>query len=43
MAYSLLFFGVEWYHTTAGGIPKEEIVLAFYRPERRAITGFAVA
>jgi hypothetical protein len=25
------------------GIPKEDIVLAFYRPERRAITEFAVA
>jgi XisI protein len=27
----------------ATGIPKEDIVLAFYRPERRAITDFAVA
>src|SRR5262245_42314799 len=27
----------------AAGIPKDEIVLAFYRPERRAITEFAVA
>jgi hypothetical protein len=25
------------------GIPKEDIVLAFYRPERRAITEFAIA
>jgi hypothetical protein len=25
------------------GVPKEDIVLAFYRPERRAITEFAVA
>jgi hypothetical protein len=25
------------------GIPKEDIVLAFYRPERRALTEFAVA
>lgn len=25
------------------GIPKDDIVLAFYRPERRAITEFAVA
>ncbi|MBI3957413.1 MAG: XisI protein [Chloroflexi bacterium] len=25
------------------GIPKEDIVLGFYRPERRAITEFAVA
>ena len=25
------------------GIPKEDIVLAFYRPERRKLTGFAVA
>ncbi|MCB0087715.1 MAG: XisI protein [Caldilineaceae bacterium] len=27
----------------AAGIPKEDIVLGFYRPERRAITEFAVA
>jgi len=27
----------------AVGIPKEDIVLGFYRPERRAITEFAVA
>ena len=27
----------------AAGIPKEDIVLAFYRPERRALTGFAAA
>ncbi|MBI5348303.1 MAG: XisI protein [Chloroflexi bacterium] len=25
------------------GVPKEDIVLAFYRPERRAMTEFAVA
>lgn len=25
------------------GIPKQDIVLAFYRPERRALTEFAVA
>ncbi len=25
------------------GVPKEDIVLAFYRPERRALTEFAVA
>lgn len=25
------------------GIPKDDIVLGFYRPERRAITEFAVA
>jgi hypothetical protein len=25
------------------GIPKDDIVLAFYRPERRAITEFAIA
>ena len=25
------------------GIPKEDIVLAFYRPDRRALTDFAVA
>ena len=28
---------------TEAGIPQEDIVLAFYRPERRAITEFAVA
>lgn len=27
----------------AAGVPKEEIVLGFYRPERRAITEFAIA
>ncbi len=27
----------------AAGIPKQDIVLAFYRPERRALTEFAVA
>ena len=27
----------------AAGIPREDIVLGFYRPERRAITEFAVA
>lgn len=27
----------------ASGIPKDDIVLAFYRPERRSITEFAVA
>lgn len=25
------------------GIPKEDIVLAFYRPERRSLTEFAIA
>jgi hypothetical protein len=25
------------------GVPKDDIVLAFYRPERRALTGLAVA
>ena len=25
------------------GVPKEDIVLAFYRPERRAMTEFAIA
>jgi hypothetical protein len=25
------------------GVPKEDIVLGFYRPERRAITEFTVA
>lgn len=42
---------IEWDGTEPGiaselmeaGIPKEDIVLAFYRAERRAITGFAVA
>jgi hypothetical protein len=24
------------------GVPQEEIVLAFYRPERRKLTGFAL-
>ena len=27
----------------AAGVPKEDIVLGFYRPERRTLTGFAVA
>ncbi|MBC8232944.1 XisI protein [bacterium] len=27
----------------AAGVPKEDIVLGFYRPERRALTEFAVA
>lgn len=31
------------YDLLEAGIPKEDIVLAFYRPERRAITEFAVA
>lgn len=31
------------YDLMEAGIPKEDIVLAFYRPERRAITEFAVA
>lgn len=30
-------------HLVVAGIPKEDIVLAFYRPERRAITEFAMA
>lgn len=42
---------IEWDGTEYGiaqelvdaGIPKTEIVLAFYRPERRALTEFAVA
>ena len=42
---------VEWDGTTPGiaqglldaGIPQEDIVLGFHRPERRAITGFAIA
>lgn len=25
------------------GVPQEDIVLAFYRPERRKLTGFAIA
>jgi hypothetical protein len=40
---------VEWDGTEPGitqelldaGIPREDIVLGFYRPERRALTGFA--
>ncbi len=31
------------YNLLEAGIPQEEIVLAFYRPERRAVTEFAVA
>lgn len=31
------------YELTEAGIPPDAIVLAFYRPERRAITEFAVA
>ena len=31
------------YDLMEAGIPQEDIVLAFYRPERRAITEFAVA
>lgn len=31
------------YDLLEAGIPKEDIVLAFYRPERRAITEFAIA
>jgi hypothetical protein len=31
------------YALMEAGIPREDIVLAFYRPERRAITEFAVA
>ncbi len=42
---------IEWDGTETGitdellvaGIAKEDIVLGFYRPERREITGFAVA
>lgn len=42
---------VEWDGTSPGivqelldaGVPKEDIVLAFYRPERRKLTEFAVA
>lgn len=42
---------VEWDGTEAGvtqelldlGVPKEDIVLGFYRPEHRNLTGFAVA
>ncbi|MEM9214990.1 MAG: XisI protein [Cyanobacteria bacterium P01_F01_bin.150] len=42
---------IEWDGTDPGiaqelvdaGIPQEDIVLGFYRPERREITGFAVA
>lgn len=42
---------LEWDGTETGlteelieaGIPQEDIVLGFYRPERRALTGFAVA
>ncbi|MBI2876168.1 MAG: XisI protein [Candidatus Tectomicrobia bacterium] len=42
---------VEWDGTEPGitqelleaGVPKEEIVLAFYRPERRTLTEFAIA
>lgn len=33
-------FAVEF---VEAGIPKEDIVLAFYRPERRKLTDFAVA
>ena len=31
------------YELMESGVPQEDIVLAFYRPERRAITEFAVA
>jgi hypothetical protein len=42
---------IEWDGTEPGitqylleaGISKEDIVLAFYRPERRSLSGFAVA
>ena len=42
---------VEWDGTEEGvtqelldlGVPKEDIVLGFYRPEHRKLTGFAVA
>jgi hypothetical protein len=42
---------IEWDGTRPGivqelldaGVPKEDIVLAFYRPERRKLTEFAVA
>jgi len=42
---------IEWDGTSPGivqelldaGVPKEDIVLAFYRPERRKLTEFAVA
>ncbi|MGB6168089.1 MAG: XisI protein, partial [Geitlerinemataceae cyanobacterium] len=42
---------IEWDGTENGialelvelGIPKEDIVLGFYRPERREITEFAIA
>jgi hypothetical protein len=33
-------FAVEF---VEAGIPQDEIVLAFYRPERRELSGFAVA
>jgi hypothetical protein len=33
-------FAVEF---VEAGVPKEDIVLAFYRPERRKLTEFAVA